>query len=377
MTFYVEKRLPLGPISFGVTPSPNGSGPDDNSLSTGPTGEFIRRGNGFFFGGHDRFAAPSVPEVPNVSSTPFWSALDSRFIALMAFGAFLALLGFAVIVRKGPQGWLEVILGAAMIATPIVLTARERRRLRQQEEWARAEREAIDRRNRELLASYTAVLEHARSERTQKAFARLAKKREALTLPYEVWAPTARRTVLLVGFDELAKHGLDAAREMMDRAAIAAGLSGDDRAGVARDFTHTVVWHLIADNRLGRINGFGNARDDARAIDQFRRVHDLATLPRINCSRKLEFHEYCIYETPTDRGTLHVTNRRLIIESKKPLEVPIARAFDVIANPDESVVTIKTENRKKPLRLRVEEPIYTAAILDAAASIDERPRGFA
>jgi hypothetical protein len=44
---------------------------------------------------------------------------------------------------------------------------------------------------------------------------------------------------------------------------------------------------------------------------------------------------------------------------------------------DESVVSVRDANEKKPLRLRVEEPIYTAAMIDLASSIDERPRGFA
>ena len=60
MTFYVEKRLALGPISFGVTPGQKDVD-DDPALSTGATGEFLRRGNErFFFGGHDAFSKPAL-----------------------------------------------------------------------------------------------------------------------------------------------------------------------------------------------------------------------------------------------------------------------------------------------------------------------------
>jgi hypothetical protein len=49
----------------------------------------------------------------------------------------------------------------------------------------------------------------------------------------------------------------------------------------------------------------------------------------------------------------------------------------VTVNASDNIITLKTDNPKKPLRLKVEEPIYTAAVLDAASQIDERPRGFA
>ncbi len=399
MTFYVEKRLPLGAISFGVTPDLSGtSSDDDRALSTGASGEFIRRrGEGFFFGGPDRFAGPTLPKAPSLASTPFWSSFKSDrpsrtygFLALMFFGFLLVLVGFAVIGRKGPQGWAEVILGVGMIATPIVLTAQKRRKLREQEAREREEREVTEKRNRDLLAAYTTALDGARTERGDEAFATLEREREALILPYDIWAAAARRAVLLIGFDELAKRGPGASKEIaqtMDRAARAAGLTPEDQTAAKRDLVRTVAWHLLADNRLGAAstqelavlrNGLGVADDDARTVEQFRRFQGLTPqrLPRAKCSTKLGFQEYCIYETPTDRGTLHVTNRRVIVEAKKRLEMPIAHAFAVVADADDNVVTIKTGNPKKPLRLRVDEPIYTAAILHVASTIDERPRGF-
>jgi len=114
MTFYVEKKLALGAISFGVSPNRAAGAPDDDpSLSTGPAGEFIRsRSEGFFFGGQDRFAGPSLPAPKTIASKPFWESLKGDqptrtygFYALLILGVIFVLLGFSVILRKGPQGW--------------------------------------------------------------------------------------------------------------------------------------------------------------------------------------------------------------------------------------------------------------------------------
>src|SRR5439155_24006047 len=133
-----------------------------------------------------RFAGQTLAVKPSISSTAFWTSLNTDgtprrygFLALLAFGALFVLIGLAVIARKGPQGWVEVILGLAMIATPIVLTAQERQKIREQEELARAEREAIEKRNREMLAAYTIALEKARNERNEQALAELEHERQA------------------------------------------------------------------------------------------------------------------------------------------------------------------------------------------------------
>src|SRR5207249_3648477 len=114
MTFYVEKKLALGAISFGVSRNRSaGPAEADVDLSTGAEGEFIRRrSEGFFFGGQDRFAGPSLPTTPSIRSTPFWTSLKPDgtrrgygFLALLAFGALFVLLGLAVVASKGPQGW--------------------------------------------------------------------------------------------------------------------------------------------------------------------------------------------------------------------------------------------------------------------------------
>ncbi len=397
MTFYVEKRLALGPISFGVSSRRDAESIDEHdALSTGASGEFLHRGGeGFFFGGHDRFARPALPSTPSVRTIPFSTSLKEAraLLALIPLGFLFTLLGFAVIGRKGPQGWIEVILGLAMIATPIVLTANKRKQIREQEERERAEREATEKRNRELLAAYMAALERARDARNEEAFQQLEREREVLTLPYAIWGPTARRTTLLIGFDELARRGPAASKEvaqLMDRVSRAAGLSPEDQKGVKLDLYRTVVWHLIAADRLGESQseqlqsirkGFDiwdrDVPAESKAFDEFQRLRALTTqtLPRAQCTTPLGFQEYCIFQTPTDQAMLHVTNKRMILEGKKLFDVPIGRVFDVVVNSNDGVITVKTD--KKLVRLRVEEPVYTAAILDLASQIDERPRGFA
>lgn len=395
MTFYVEKKLALGPISFGVSPARPATAPDDDpSLSTGASGEFIRRrSEGFFFGGQDRFTGPTLPATPTIASKPFWESLKGGtpartygFYALMALGIILVLLGFLTILRLGPQGWIEVILGLIFIAIPIVLTAQQRKKIREEEERQRAEREALEKRNREMLAAYSAALDRAQNERSDEAFAALKRERDALTLPNDIWMPSARRSVLLVGFDELAKKNPKIA-DVIHRAASAAGLNADEEKAIKSDIYATVAWHLLADDRVGPVQARQLASireqlgvDDAVAsvMQQFQRLRGLTphTLPKQRCTTQLGFGEYCIHETPTDRGTLHVTNKRVLVAAKKRQEIPIAHAFDVVANVDDGAIAVKTDNPKKPLRLKVEQPIYSAAMLDLAASIDERPRGF-
>ncbi|HYS55257.1 MAG TPA: hypothetical protein VER58_15990 [Thermoanaerobaculia bacterium] len=395
MTFYVEKKLALGSISFGVTPGES-EVDNDSELSTGATGEFIRRGGErFFFGGHDAFHAPTLPRAPSISSMPFWSSLKPDgtprsygFLASMAFGIVFVLLGLAVVARKGPQGWIEVILGLIAIAVPIVMTAQKRKKIREQEERDRAEREAIEKRNRESLAAYMAALDRVRETRDDASIAQLRLQRENLTIPMEIWSGAARRTALLMAFDALSKRGPGGAKEtgqLVDRVSEASGLTPDDARAIKSDLYRTLLWHLIAANRLGISHAqqlqairdvFGIGDLEAKTVDQFRRVRTITpqTLPRVRCTTQLQFQEYCIYETPTDQGTLHATNKRTIIEGKKRIEIP--RGVDVSVNADVNLITLKTDP-KKPVRLEVEEPVYAAAILDAASQIDERPRGFA
>ncbi|HXH94123.1 MAG TPA: hypothetical protein VNN25_21285, partial [Thermoanaerobaculia bacterium] len=178
MTYYVEKQLAFGPIRFGVsTRRALDAIDDDLALSSGPNGEFVRRRNdGFFFGDTERVVGPSLPVSRTINQTPFWTSLKPDgtprsfgFLALMGFGVLLILLGLSVLIRKGPQGWVEIILGAICIAVPIVMTAQQRREIHDREERERVEREAAVARNQQLLTWYTKALEHLLIDRGDNA----------------------------------------------------------------------------------------------------------------------------------------------------------------------------------------------------------------
>ncbi|HXH41642.1 MAG TPA: hypothetical protein VNN08_23665 [Thermoanaerobaculia bacterium] len=403
MTYYVQKTLPLGPIRFGVSTRKSLEAIDDDAtLSTGSNGEFVRRrDDGFFFGDTSRVVEPVLPPAHSISQTAFLSSLKPDgtprgygFLALMLFGLLFILLGFGVLARKGPQGWIEVILGVVCMAIPIVMTAQRRKQIRDQEERDRAEREELETRNRELLTWYTKALHYLRTDRNEAAFDALRGEQKSLTVPYEIWAPSARRTILEIGFDELARQGVAGSKaiaEIIGKAGDAAGLTPEDVAGVKHGLYETALWHLLADDRLGKTQegsllalreGFGYTDDDlpieALAAAQFRDLRGVTseTLPRAQCPIQLGFQEYCIHQAPLDAGTLFITNRRLIIGEKKRAEVLLPKVFDVVIDVDDTLVTVKTD-QKKPLRLRLGYPIFTAAMIDLAAGLDERPKGFA
>jgi nicotinamide mononucleotide (NMN) deamidase PncC len=402
MTFYVEKQLPVGPIRFGVSTRARLEAiAGDTALSTGPKGEFVRRGTeGSYFGDSAIVVEPSLPVKPGINQTPFWWSLKPDgtqrgyvFLGLIGFGILLIILGFSVLATKGPQGWVEVILGVICIAIPIVMTAQQRRQIHAEEERQRIEREAATKRDQELLTWYTNALNHLHTDRGDAALTALRGERESLAISYEIYAPAARRVILDIGFEELARNGVAesaAIATLLRNAGDAAGLTPEDITGAARDLYATVVWHLLADDRLGNTQeaelltlrkGLGIADDDvpieSNAIEQFRSLRAVASgLPRAQCPVPLAIHEYCIQQAPLHDRMLFITNRRLIIEGKKHTEVMLPKVFEVVVEVDADSIAIKTD-QKKPLRLRLGNPIFTAGLIDFAAELDERPKGFA
>ncbi|HEX9985552.1 MAG TPA: hypothetical protein VGF69_20005 [Thermoanaerobaculia bacterium] len=413
MTFYVNKSLAHGPIRFGVTPRQTLEAIDDDpSLSTGAAGEFLRRRTtGFYFADTKAINAPVLPTAKSIRSMPFWkSLLDGTprgwgFIALMVLGVLLILLGFSVIITRAEwQGWFEVILGIAMIVTPIVLTAQRRRKIREQEEKERAEREERERRHREMLAAYVSALEQLRRDPSDAALATATRERQALELPYEIWSPLAKRTVLYIGFEALSNYGVARSREvanLIDRASRAVGLTPEDETGVRLDLYRAIVWHLLADDRDGdaqmeSLKTFRKGFDiwdkevpvEAKAAEEFRRLRGInkENLPRQTSALQLGFHEYCILSARAqilrkkrrDAGSLYLTNRRLVLEPKgsKQEELLLPKIDDVEVDMDANILTIRTARGLNDIRLEVDDPIYTAALIDLATNLDERPRGF-
>lgn len=403
MTFFASKELALGPIRFGVAPrKPVEAIDSEPAFSTGAAGEFIRRrGEGYFFGDKKREETPAVRAAQSVRTTSFLSSLKPGsggsygFVAMMVIGILLMLMGLAVLKSKGPQGWVEIILGLILLVTPLVLTARRRTLLIAQEERERAEREAIERRNEEMLSKYHAALDRLRTDRSDDALDRLRVQREALTLPFELWGTSARGLMLQIGFDELAKRGAARSAEvaaLIQRSGEAAGLFDPTIRQLLRDLYLTFLWHLLADDRLGpaqqeqlRVLAQGLGVDaselalETSVIDQFERLRGVTgnNLPKRQCTMPLVFQEHCIHETPVGSSTLHLTNRRVIVAAKKPVsEVPLPKLFDLEVDIDKALLTMRS-NQKNPLVLTLTDPVYSAALIDIARSLDTRPRGFA
>jgi hypothetical protein len=420
VTFFVRTTLATGPIRFGVSSrqtleSINADSIDGGPLwSTGPSGEFVPRHEGLFFA-DERSGSSTTTIRPRSGNTrlPFLSSIIDGtprgygFLGLMLFGAILILLGLGVIVRKGPQGWIEVGLGIVCIAIPPILTANRRRQIRQQEERERAEREATDARNRKTLASYLAALDRLHRDGDDSALDALRSERLALTLPYEVWSAAARRTTLQLGFEGLSDPGRAGAAKVssfVSRVARAAGLEQADEAEVKRDLYRSVVWHLLADDCMGskQSSALGEFRVcleigendvlvESKATEELERLRGMttSTLPRVHCPIELEFQEYCIHHA---RGLLLffrkkkwieaggcdliVTNRRLIVSAKKGVDVPLSKVLDIDVDLDENVIALRIADLAKPLYVRVDEPIFNAGLLDTATTIDERPKGF-
>ncbi|MFL6248893.1 MAG: hypothetical protein ACJ74H_22920 [Thermoanaerobaculia bacterium] len=409
MSFRIQKSLGNSYFQFSVGRRRDFRSIDnDAEMSTGPAGEFIRHRPEIFYSADVRqIHIPEVPALRSVAATPFWGSLIDGtprgwgMLGLMIVGALFVLFGFAVVANKGPQGWILVLLGLAMAATPIVLTSAKRRTIRMQEEKIRKERQERDERDRQLLAAYTTALEKLRDDPSDENLKYVQRENEKLDLPYAVWADTAIGTVLYVGFSTLGKVGPERAAEvadLMDRASDAAGLIAEDARGVKHALYSTVLWHFIADDRLGeeqtRIirqiqQGF-RIKDEDVPIDtaseaQFNRLRgiDHRNAPRCEAQIPLRMNEYCMYSAEIRFGgtqattPLVITNKRLIVGSGKgATEVEVPKIDDIITDADASRVTIRASELKRPLDFTAGEPIYLAAILDLASRLDDRPKSF-
>jgi hypothetical protein len=410
MSFTIEKSLGNSSFRFAVGRRRELSSIDDDAeLSTGAAGEFVRHRPEIFYSADIRtIHKPEVPHMRALASTPFWSSVFDGtarswlFIGLVVLGALFALIGVANLAQGRPAGWLPLLIGLAIAAVPVGITAQTRRSVRQLEERKRREREERDQRNAERLAVYTTALEALRENPGDETLATVRSENEKLDLPYAVWADAAIGTVLHVGFSTLARVGPDRAAEvaaLMDRASDAAGLIAEDAVGVKHALYSTVLWHLTADDRLGAKQlevvraiqkGFGIAAPDVPhdtlAESQFERLRgvDHRNAPRCeDATLPLSLNEYCLFTAPIRMGgdetsTLYVTSRRVVVGSDaRRVELAVPKVDDVMVDADRNRVTVRAVELKHPLEFRAEEPIYLAAMIDLATRLDDRPRSFA
>ncbi|HEX6160942.1 MAG TPA: hypothetical protein VF111_12300 [Thermoanaerobaculia bacterium] len=425
MTFYVRKTLAPGPIRFGVSPrSPITAIDPEPVLSTGGSGEFLRRRlRGFYFADTRDPGALVVPDMPSISSTPFWtSVFDGTtrgwlFVGMMVFGVLLILLGLAVISNTDNNGIgiFEIILGLILIGVPIGITAQGRRQIKVREDQERAAREAEHQGHQEILSAYSAALEKVRNDPSEANLATVGRERDRIDLPYRIWSPVARSTVLHIGFQALEKYGPAGARQVndiMSRAAHSTGLNPADELRVKLDLYRVAVWHLLADDRFGpaQVEQLHALRDgleidendvpvEMKAISEFDGLRGInhKNLPKAECSVPLGFHEYCIHSTrghvlrpvrekvegipttklvPSEQCQIVVTNKRIILDAKKRQEIGVPKIDDVEVDVDPNILTIRPARGMKSVTIQVEDPIVTAALIDVATMLDERPRGF-
>jgi hypothetical protein len=409
MSFRIQKSLGNSYFQFSVGRRRDFRSIDnDAEMSTGPAGEFIRHRPEIFYSADIRqIHVPEVPTPRSVSGTPFWGSLIDGtprgwgMLGMMIFGALLVFVGLATVANKGAQGWIEVLIGLALIAAPIIMTSAKRRTIRLQEEKIRKERQERDERDRQLLAAYTTSLEKLRDDPSDANLKFVQRENEKLDLPYAVWADTAIGTVLYVGFSTLAKVGPERAAEvadLMDRSSDAAGLIAEDARGVKQALYSTILWHFIADDRLGEDQtkivrqiqeGFRIKPEDVpvdtASETQFNKLRgiDHRNAPRCETQIPLRMNEYCMYTAEVRFGSgeattpLFITNKRLIVGAAKgATEVEVPKIDDVIADADGSRVTVRASELKRPLDFLAGEPIYLAAILDLASRLDDRPKSF-
>jgi len=418
LSFYVRTSFANGGIRFGVTPRAEAEPQSDQGslFSTGPGGEYRRQGkSGLFFA--DEKTAGSTVAAKSGFKGRFQLALTRPQYAMLGFGTVLLLLGAIVLLRgKTVPGTVEIILGAGLISTPFILSAKRRRELKAQEERERAEREAEEARNREMVGVFASRLQTLRERNDAAALEAIRKERIERNIPYDAVAGMAREAVTslafrtLIRFESLGPEGL---ASEIDAAIDAVGLSETDSRDVKLDFYRHLVWHLLADDRLtdtreGTLlaikNALGLTDADAwkelEAIADFRRLRGISrfSLPQSNCSIPLKFQEACYHQTSgkavrqkmekikgedgSVRRTLRwiekepldlfITSKRLVLGGKQAKEVLQSKIYDLELDADNNILIIGTDQRKHPIHIRVADPIYTAALLDMMSSVGRK-----
>ena len=425
VTFFVRKAFATGRLRFGVERrSPIAEIDNELYLSTGPAGEFVRRrSKGFYFAAPRPLGKLDRDRENASASTNFFDALKpdgtSRgwvFFGLMLFGVLLILIGLGVVMTKGPLGWIEVIFGLLLVVMPIAMTARERQQLRQQEAHERAEFEAEESNRQEVLSSYLQALERLRNERSDEALNDVTRQRQNLDLPYEAWAPVARRAVLDLSFETLARltpQRSDEAAASIDRTGSATGLLPGDIHAVKQELVATITWHLLADDRMGAAQKAlmaavqqsmklteADLPQEGHAECQFDQLRGLTAdqLEKQSCTVPLLFGEHCFFSTRAtsmltrrvreegvqidklvdgESFSLFVTSRRVILDARKRQEIPLVKIDDIDVDVDGRAITLKLGKPLKPVTLRVDDPIFTAGIIEIALDAEPRPRSFA
>jgi hypothetical protein len=418
VSFYVRKAIGEGAIRFGVAPSEPPPAGTPGAWSTGPGGEFRRRGSSHLFFADSRDAGMGGFPVREKKRGRF-DTLSLAIMGIMLFGAMVVFLGIGVVMLKGAHGWVQIVAGVAIMVAPFVVTAKKRREERARREAETREREIREADLRERIGTFAARLAELPERHDEAALEEMRRDRASRDIPYDVVAPAGREAVLRVGFAELELSGDSPERiaRIVEASAAAVGLEPDDIMDVKTIFFKTVVWHLIADGRVDRSEigpvqqlqaalslGPDRVGRETAALEELTALAEAAaSMPkRTDCVIDLRPREACHHLTPGrilepetkkkwlglvtrpvagewssgEASTICVTSRRVALVGAGLLELSYDRITDIDIDYDRGRVTILAGD-DEPVHVNVPDPIYTAGIIELARETALRGRYFA
>jgi hypothetical protein len=392
VAFYIRKHLESGPIRFAVTTRSIDGTHDDSRLSTGPHGEYrpVRRAP-LYFGEQrhdDEIALTNVAQFPDLEDEPVLSPLMWSSVGL---GVIILLLGVGVLAfRRDAIGFIEIVVGLALIITPFARTWQKRRENRERKAKILAERAAEEARLRELIGAFAGTVKQLRKSRTTDILAQVRREREAIDVPYDAIIATARPILTSILFQLTAqwpqRSAADIAQEF--RSVVEAiGITMEDRILIATEVLRRVTWHMIADDRMSdemsrSIGELAHAlevpdelrSDEIEAITEFRRLRgiDLGGLTARDSELPLGYRESVLMIPTGSRAVkkaepapVHITSKRLVIAKKD--EIEMSEIYDIELDYDERTLYITHANRKKNLAIRVDRPIEAGRTIDLLA----------
>lgn len=429
MSFDVYKYLRPGFIRFRVDPKNIEPADDDSTaFSTGPRGEFrgLRRSGLVFDEPVGATGAAALGSVRSPDSTSRFQRIfqtgESPSSAIITFainvvGLILLILGALVLVFKGPQGWVEIVLGILLIAGPYVLAAKRRRDQRVRMERERRAREEEERALQEKLGEITRLLDSVEILPDEAGIERLRRDRATHDVPYEALAPRGRQAVMraaFAGINDSSVTSADLGRRV-DALCAALGLAHDDVRSVKQSICRRLAWHLIADDRMtpamqshlrnvARDLGLGAADFGAEwsAADEFRRMSSVSfgSLPRKTGPIELRFGEVVHHRSggmimkPSEvrpridsdvkledeswledgRGELWVTSKGIKLVGERTVDFDYGELRGIEIDGDHGVLVLSYEERKS-VAIQLSDPYFSAAVIDFASEAD-RPKLF-
>lgn len=412
MAFHITKNLGPGSIRFKVGARRTQEELDQEPLTLSSDGEgnYTGRRGGLYFAAAERVTDPVLEaEQDRVVKGSIFEALNLTQIALMIIGVVLVLIGIVVMMRKGAPGLIEIILGLGFIAFPVITTIRKRREILTSRERDRVMREAEAQRRREVLGNFLTRLENFENDMSEDNAEALRREHSALSVSYDMLAPSIRRTVARIAFrllPELTNRGPEYVADEIDRATEATALAPRDIIEVKKQLYETALWHVLADDRLSAahqklLEGFRTAlRLDSEVIDvDIRALRDFAQLrgvtpkrlPNIEPPIQLGLHEVLYHQTTgtllaapkrlqipnalkpgsekaagDEECTIYITSKRLLVTSDVSREIALPKIYSIDLEADRNAILITDADRKEPWAIDVNDAVYTGAILEMA-----------